>query len=225
MERTTRLMLPEAVIFDMDGLLVDTETCDFEAWRELHEQHGVELTLADYCNNAGLYGTWDRMYETLAQASGRTAVELHAWRAPRFRDLVHACLCPTPELRLLLDSLRDAGVKRGIASSSDSDWVAYLVDGLGLRADFQAIATGHDVERRKPAPDVYLLAAERLGVDPRRCVALEDSRHGVEAAQAAGLRVVAIPNSISRHQDLSAADARVEHFGEVTLDLLGALVG
>lgn len=209
----------------MDGLLVDTETCDYEAWKELHEAHGVELTLADYCNNAGLYGTWETMYEALARVCGQTAEALHARREPRFRELVHACLHPAPELVALLEQLRSHGVKRGIASSSDSDWVAYLLDGLGLGAEFQAIATGHDVERRKPAPDVYLLAAARLGVDPRRCVALEDSAHGIQAAKAAGMRVIAIPNSVSTHQDLSQADARVRHFGDVTPDLLRRLGG
>jgi putative hydrolase of the HAD superfamily len=217
-------MLPEAVIFDMDGLLVDTETCDYEAWKELHEAHGLELTLADFCYSAGLYGTWERMYEAIAAVSGLSPDELHAWRNPRFRERVEACLQPSEELLRLLEALRANEIRRGIASSSDSDWVAFLLDGIGLRHEFQAIATGHDVARRKPAPDVYLLAAERLGVDPRRAVALEDSAHGIEAARAAGMRVVAIPNPVSRHQDLSQADARVEHFGDVTLDLLRRLV-
>jgi HAD superfamily hydrolase (TIGR01509 family) len=216
-------MLPQAVIFDMDGLLVDTETCDYEAWRDLHAAHGVELTLGDFCNNAGLYGTWERMYADLAAVSGLSADELQAVREPQFRSLVAECLRPSPELISLLGRLREHGVRRGIASSSDSDWVAYLLDGLGLRHEFGAVATGHDVEHRKPAPDVYLLAAERLDVDPRRCVALEDSSHGIQAARAAGMRVIAIPNSVSRHQDLTPADAHVEHFGDVTLDLLRRL--
>lgn len=216
-------MLPEAVIFDMDGLLVDTETCDYEAWRELHDAHSVELTLPAYCYSAGLYGSWEKMYEELGAQCGRTPEELHAVRDPRFRELVAERLRPSPELVDLLRRLREAGVKRGIASSSDSDWVAYLLDGLGLRHEFQAIATGHDVAQRKPAPDVYLLAAERLAVDPTRCVALEDSSHGIEAARAAGMRVITIPNIVSAHQDLSLAHARVPHFGDVTLELLAEL--
>jgi len=217
-------LLPEAVIFDVDGLLIDTETCDYQAWRELHDEYGIELTLAEYCESAGLYGTWDRRYDALAAQCGVSAAELHARREPRFRELVQEHLEPSPELRALLAELRAQGVRRGIASSSDGDWVEFLVSGLGLAAEFEAIATGHDVERRKPAPDLYLLAAERLGVDPTRCVALEDSMHGIQAARAAGLRVIAIPNSVSEHQDLSPAHARVAHFGEVTLELLRKLV-
>lgn len=217
--------LPAAVIFDMDGLLVDTETCDYYSWRELHEAHGLELSLPDFCHHAGLYGTWDQMYAELEAACGRPADALHEARLPRYMELVAERLQPSDELLALLGTLERHGIRRGIASSSDSDWVAYLIDGLGLRPRFQAIATGHDVARRKPAPDVYLLAAERLGVDPRRCIALEDSAHGIRAAKAAGMRAVAIPNPVSEHQDLSLADARVAHFGEVTLDLLRELAG
>ncbi|MFN3650759.1 MAG: HAD family hydrolase [Armatimonadota bacterium] len=216
--------LPDAVIFDMDGLLVDTETCDYHAWLELHQAHGLELTLPDYCHHAGLYGSWDRMYAAVAAHSGVPADQLHARREPRFRELVSACLEPSPELLRLLGELKENQVRRGIASSSDSDWVAYLLEGTGLRSYFEVVATGHDVAHRKPAPDVYLLAAERLKVDPKRCVALEDSCHGIAAAQAAGMRVIAIPNLVSAHQDLSAADARVEHFGDVTLEMLSRLV-
>jgi putative hydrolase of the HAD superfamily len=214
----------QAVIFDMDGLLVDTETCDYEAWRELHETLGLELSLPEYCHQAGMYGSWDRMYAGLAELSGQTVEELHAWRRPRYMERVHRVLYPHPELLRLLDTLERRDIRRGIASSSDSDWVAFLLDGLGIGHRFQAIVTGHDVAARKPAPDLYLLAAERLGVDPRRSVALEDSSHGIDAARAAGLRAVAIPNVVSRHQDLSRADRIVGDFGEVTLELLEDLL-
>src|SRR5688500_14380002 len=147
-------MLPQAVLFDMDGLLIDTETCDYEAWRELHEAHGLELSLQEYCYNAGLYGSWERMYAELSAACERTPEELHAIREPRFRELVQVCLRPSPELVSLLAALRTHGVKRGIASSSDADWVDYLLEGLVLKGEFQAVATGHEVEHRKPAPDV-----------------------------------------------------------------------
>jgi HAD superfamily hydrolase (TIGR01509 family) len=218
-------MLPQAIIFDMDGLLIDTETCDYQAWRELHEEHGLELRLPDYCYNAGMFGTWDRMYEDLARHAGSTPQALHDRRRPRYMELVSELLCPSPELLDFLDWLEARSIKRAIASSSETEWVTYLVDGLGIRPRFQAIASGHDVIHRKPAPDLYLLAAQRLGVDPARSVALEDSAHGIQAARAAGMRVITIPNSVSQHQDLSGADARVQHFGEVTPELLERVMG
>lgn len=212
--------LPQAVIFDVDGLLVDTETADYHAWRELHAAFDVPLSLEEYCYSAGLYGSWEAMYAALSQRCGVAVEELHARRSPRFEALVAELLEPTRELLGLLELLRSHEIRRGVASSSDADWVAYLLDGLRIRGDFGAVVSGEEVERRKPAPDVYLLAAERLGVDPRCCVALEDSAHGIAAAQAAGLRAIAVPNHVSRRQDLSRADARVEHLGEVTLELL-----
>ena len=213
-------MLPEAVLFDMDGLLVDTETCDYQAWKELHDEHGLELTLPEYCYNAGMYGSWDRMYENIGRVTGIAPAELHARRGPRFEELVRERLAPSPELLQLLSDLKSNRIRCGIASSSDTEWVSYLVDGLGLRAEFETITTGPEVAHRKPAPDLYLLAAERLGVNPARCVALEDSAHGLQAARAAGMYAIAIPNSVSRHQDLSMASAEVAHFGKVTLDFL-----
>ena len=95
----------------------------------LHEAHGLTLSLPDYCHHAGMYGSWDAMYAELSRHCGVPAEELHAVRNPRFRELVQACLQPAPELIALLHELSARGVKRGIASSSDSDWVDYLVDG------------------------------------------------------------------------------------------------
>jgi HAD superfamily hydrolase (TIGR01509 family) len=214
----------QAVIFDVDGLLVDTETCDYEAWRELYQGFGEELCVAQYCHHAGMYGSWEQHYAELAARWSTTPEALHARRQPLFLDRVSASLDPSPGLLALLTALTEAGVRRGVASSSDTDWVEYLLNGMGLLHRFQAVATGPQVLQRKPAPDVYLLAAERLDVDPANCVALEDSSHGIAAARAAGMRVVAVPNSVSAHQDLRAADTQVGHLGEIGLALLRSLV-
>jgi beta-phosphoglucomutase-like phosphatase (HAD superfamily) len=95
---------------------------------------------------------------------------------------------------------------------------------LGIRPFFRAIVSGEDVRRRKPAPDVYLEAARRLGVDPTRTVAVEDSGPGIAAARAAGMRVVAIPHWLTAKHDLSGADLRVSHAGELTMARLEALL-
>src|SRR5438132_3158099 len=97
----------------MDGLLVDTETCDYEAWQELHAAHGLELSMADFCYSAGLYGTWETLYAKLAEATGISAEELHARRNPRFRELVAQRLRPSTELLALLADLRLHGIARG----------------------------------------------------------------------------------------------------------------
>lgn len=214
----------QAVVFDVDGLLVDTETPDYHAWRELYAGFGLELTLGEYACQAGLYGSWERAYEELAERTGVPAADLHARREPRFRELVAASLRPSPGLLRLLAELDRHAVPRAVASSSDPDWIEYLLEGLGLRGRFPVVVSGQDVPRRKPAPDVYQAAVGRLGVDPLGSVALEDSSHGVQAARSAGLIVVAVPNVVSREQDLSGAHHRAESLGEVDLPLLRNLV-
>jgi len=214
----------EAVIFDMDGVLVDTETADFQAWQELFDAHGHALSLEEYCDHAGQYGSWDRLYALLSDGCGRSPADLHADRGPRFQALVAERLRPEPALTRLLAEIRAAELRSGVATASDREWVEYLLAGIGLEAEFHAVVTGDDVARRKPAPDAYLAVVEALGVAPAACVALEDSRTGIEAARSAGLRVVAVPNAISRAQDLSAAHQRVEGLHEVTLALLRELI-
>ena len=115
------------------------------------------------------------------------------------------------------------GLRRGLASTSSRDWVDRVVDGLAVRHHFHALVAGDEVSACKPAPDVYLRAAERLGVSPHQCLALEDSAPGVASAKAAGMRCIAIPNRVTCYQDLSAADLRVARLGEVTVDLLRTL--
>ena len=212
-----------AVIFDVDGLLVDTESADWEAWRELFHEHGHPLELDEYCHNAGRYGCWDALYAQLAAHCGVSADDLHARRNPRFREIVAARLTPDPALIQLLTRLEQEGIRRGVASASDTDWVHYLIDGLGLRPHFEVIVTGQDCPRRKPDPACYLQAAQILGVAPEWCAALEDSATGIAAARAAGMRVIAIPNLVSQHQNLSGAHLRVACLEEVTLDVLRSL--
>src|SRR5207248_10443177 len=110
-----------------------------------------------------------------------------------------------------------------LASTSSRDWVDFVVDGLTVRPYFHAIVAGDEVAARKPAPDVYLHAAERLGVPPGECVALEDSAPGVASARAAGMACIAIPNRVTVRHDLSAAHHRVADLAEVTLELLRSL--
>ena len=110
-----------------------------------------------------------------------------------------------------------------IASSAPARWVVGAVERLGIRPLFDAVVTGDEVAHRKPAPDVYLEAARRLGVDPARSVAIEDSRPGITAARAAGMKAIAIPHWLTERHDLSAADLTVAHAGELTLERLMTL--
>ena len=110
-----------------------------------------------------------------------------------------------------------------IASSSPARWVVPAAERIGVRSLFGAIVTGDEVALRKPAPDVYLEAARRLGVDPARSIAIEDSAPGLAAARAAGMKTVAIPHWLTERHDLSGADLIVAHAGELTLARLATL--
>jgi HAD superfamily hydrolase (TIGR01509 family) len=218
-------MPPAAVIFDFDGIVLDSETPEFESHRRIYERCGVTLTVDEWC---GVIGTWSEGHDEqwfrrlCAQSSGVPGREAYfAERRQIFEAIVPAA--PMRGVRELLVQLREAGVAAAIASSAPARWVVGAVDRLGIRPLFDAVVTGDEVARRKPAPDVYLEAARRLGVDPARSVAIEDSEPGITAACAAGMKVIAIPHWLTQRHDLSAAHLTVAHAGELTVERLTSL--
>jgi HAD superfamily hydrolase (TIGR01509 family) len=214
------------VIFDFDGIILDSETPEYESHRRIYERHGVVLTVDEWC---GVIGTWseghDEQWFTRLCAQSADAPARDAYFAERrriFDQIVPAD--PMRGVRELLTRLRDAAIPMAIASSAPARWVIGAVERLGIRPLFDAVVTGDEVAHRKPAPDVYLEAARRLGVNPQRSIAVEDSAPGVAAARAAGMKAVAIPHWLTERHDLSDADLTVAHAGELTLERLTALV-
>ena len=214
-----------AVIFDFDGIILDSETPEYESHRRIYEQCGVTLTVDEWC---GVIGTWseghdEQWFARLGErSSGAPARDAYfAARRRIFDEIVPAG--PMRGVQELLTMLREAGVPAAIASSAPARWVVGAVERLGIRPLFDAVVTGDEVARRKPAPDVYLEAARRLGVPPARSIAIEDSGPGIAAARAAGMKAVAIPHWLTERHDLSAADLTVAHAGELTLDRLALL--
>ena len=216
-----------SVIFDFDGIVLDSETPEYESHRRIYERYGVTLTVDEWC---GVIGTWSeghdeqwfrRLCERAAEAPPRDAY--FEERRRLFEEIVPSD--PMRGVRELLAALRDAHVPLAIASSAPARWVVGAVERLGIAPFFTAIVTGDQVTHRKPAPDVYLTAARRLDADPRRSVAIEDSSAGIAAARAAGMKAVAIPHWLTERHDLSGADLTVEHAGLLTLDRLEALIG
>ncbi|MGH2373803.1 MAG: HAD family hydrolase [bacterium] len=211
----------QAVIFDLDGLILDSETPDYLSWKEVYARHGLDLTVRDW---AAVVGRRDiDLYAPLRKRNVDVAAEGES-RRRRHASLLKDYLTPAPGVRNLIDQLRLAGVLRGLASNSDGAYVFEIVERLELRDAFDAIITRDDVTRAKPAPDIFLAAVSRLGVEAHRCVALEDSHPGVAAAKAAGLRCIAVPNVFTRHHDLDRADLVVTSLEGVTLEILTGLV-
>jgi HAD superfamily hydrolase (TIGR01509 family) len=216
---------PAAVIFDFDGIVLDSETPEYESHRQIYARCGITLTADEWC---GVIGTWSeghdeqwfaRLCERAAQAPARD--EYFAERRRIFDEIVPAD--PMRGVPELLAALRQAAIPVAIASSAPARWVIGAIERLGIRPLFNAVVTGDEVARRKPAPDVYLEAARRLGADPARSVAIEDSAPGITAARAAGMKAVAIPHWLTERHDLTGADLTVAHAGELTLERLVTL--
>ena len=215
-----------AVIFDFDGIIIDSETPEYESHRRIYERHGVPLTTDEWCDQIGVWteGHDERWFRELCARSAHAPDHdaYHAEKRRIFDEVVPSE--PMRGIRELAGALADAGIPAAIASSSPASWVVRATERLGMRGLFGAIVTGDDVSRRKPAPDSYLEAARRLGVDPRRSIAIEDSGPGIAAARAAGMKTVAIPHWLTAQHDLSGADLRVAHAGELTLARLATLL-
>jgi len=218
--------LLRAVVFDFDGIVLDSETPEYESHRRIYERCGASLTVEEWCDAVGVWNEHhpELRFAALRERSPR-APDRDAYHAERHRifdELIPAA--PMRGIHDLLVALDAEGIPAAIASTSPAGWVRPSVERIGLGAMFRVIVTGDEVARRKPAPDVYVEAARRLGVEPADAAAIEDSSPGVAAARAAGMRVVAIPHGLTRRHDLSAADLSVAHAGELTVERLRALM-
>jgi HAD superfamily hydrolase (TIGR01509 family) len=211
----------QAVIFDLDGLILDSETPDYLSWKELYARFGLDLTTRDWAAVVG------RRDVDLDAPLRERQVDVEAERTSRRRRaalLLEEYLTPAPGVETLLDRLRRADIRRGLASNSDAAYVHQIVDRLHLRGSFGVIVTRGDVARPKPAPDIYHAAFSRLGVRAAQCVALEDSGPGIAAATAAGLKCIAVPTIFTRHHDLAHADLILSSLEAVTLETLSGLL-
>jgi HAD superfamily hydrolase (TIGR01509 family) len=213
------------LLFDFDGLLVDTETPSLASWQELYREHGHELPLDRWATVVGTVGAWDP-YETLEELAGPVdRVALQERRLARELELGEVEELRPGVLDLLV-SAREAGLRTAIVSSSSQAWVHRHLARLERVGDFDAIVTAdHDRERAKPRPTLYLEALDELGLRAEEAVAFEDSPNGVRAAKAARLVCVAVPNGVTAAYGLDEADLVVESLAEVPLERLAALLG
>jgi HAD superfamily hydrolase (TIGR01509 family) len=206
----------DAVVFDFDGLILDTEMPSFVSWREVFEHFGCELTEEEHVSTLG--SNFDRIELLRGRVTSPLPPddEVRALKFRRHQELL-ADIEPLPGVMSWLDEADALGISLGIASSSPPDWVHDLLDRFDLRRRFAAVICCGDDLPRKPEPDAYLAACTALGVHPSTAVAVEDSANGVAAAKAAGLLCVAVPNELTRGLDLSAADVRLTSLADESL--------
>lgn len=219
-------MNARALIFDFDGLLLETEGPSYQAWHELYAEHGHDMPRERWLEYIGREGGWFDALAHLGElvGSGFDRDGVLARREARKTELIEA-LDLMPGVRERIAEAKARGMKVGVASSSTIRWVGGHLERLAFREIFDAVTCREEGMRAKPAPDIYLAAADALGVAPGEAIAIEDSRNGIAAAKAAGLRCVAVPNELTSEQDLSAADLRLRSLAEMPLDAILARLG
>ena len=214
----------EAVVFDMDGVLVDTEHLWDEVREALTEEWGGRYTPEAQEAMMGMSSReWSRyLHEVVGLREPPEVIN-----AEVVRRMLARYETDLPVIAGAVDAARrlaGAGLRLAVASSSNRELIDAVLRRLGLTSTFEITVSSEEVARGKPAPDVYLETARRLGVDPTRCVAIEDSASGIRAAHAAGMRVIAYPN---RHYPpaadvLALADGVVRRLGDVRPSLLSS---
>jgi HAD superfamily hydrolase (TIGR01509 family) len=211
------LARPAAILFDFDGVLVDTEWAIYDAWHELFRAHGHPLPLELYNRCIGSdFSNWSPKTH-LEELTGN-AFDWHQLDVVRQEQIESelGAAGPMPGVVRLLEHIQQAEM-----SSSSHRWVDGWLARLGLTERFATVVCRGDAARIKPAPDLFVEAARRLGVAPGDCLVIEDSLNGVRAARAAGMPVIAVPNRVTACLDFSLADATLPSLSEFPASLLG----
>lgn len=211
----------KALVFDFDGLILETETPIFQSWQEIYRDFGCELSLDEWLANVGTAEEQFDPVASLEQRSGQVVDRQQTLLRRQRRELELIQHQPVMAgVRQYLESARQMGLRVGLASSSTCDWVTGHLERLGLIGYFEAIAASDDVALTKPDPALYRTAVEWLGVAPHEAVAFEDSHNGLLAAKRAGLYCVVVPNALTHQLDLGLADWRLSSLDEMPLERL-----
>ena len=202
------------VIFDLDGVLVDSGWAHRQAWCGLAEREGFRISEEFFTNTFGMQN-----YQILPMLAGcdlscEEIDRLADWKEQRYRELIAAKLALPPGGSRLLDELKDAGFLLAIGTSAPRANLDLVLEQLRLHRYFDALVTKEDVANGKPAPDTFLAAAQKLAMPPRCCVVVEDAVQGVEAGKAAGMPVIALTTTRDRAA-LSQADMIAKGLGEL----------
>ena len=216
--------LIRALVFDFDGLILDTEEPVYRSWLEVYQAHGEELPFERWIQIVGSTTAGFHPQHHLEERLGRPLPkEVLDRRVGRRTEMILAQEALPGVARHLGEAVA-MGLKLGVASSSTNDWVRGHLARLGILESFDCIRCRDDVTNAKPEPDLYISVLECLGVRASEAIAIEDSPNGVLAAKRAGLRCVAIPNSITAGLDLGQADLILGSLAELTLaELLSKL--
>jgi beta-phosphoglucomutase len=214
-----------AAIFDMDGVLVDTYQAHYRSWLEMAHAEGLDFGEEEF---ARTFGRTSR--EVIAKNWGKDLgneeiAALDAKKEAAFRRIIEAHMPVMPGAVELLRALGEAGFRLAVGSSGPPENVDMVLDRMNVRGLLGAVVTGRDVTRGKPDPQVFLLAAQRLGVPPRRCAVVEDAPLGIAAAKAAGMAGIGLASTGRTREELKQADLVVDWPAELSPAVLRAVIG
>lgn len=208
----------KAVIFDMDGVIVDSEPIHFESDQLTLKHFGIEASHEELNQYVGVSNPvmWAEMKEKYNLAE---YVETLLEKQSYYKNYLFGIkkLEPIAGIPDLLAEIKNAGAKLGLASSSNRDFIEMVLMNLGIMDYFDMIVSGDEVKKSKPDPEIFLKAAGNLKVNPEDCLVIEDSRHGVKAAILAGMKCIGFHNPNSGAQDLSLADTVVHSITEINI--------
>lgn len=215
----------KAVLFDMDGVLINTEPLHFRMWKEAFHNRGVEIDYEGYKDCIG--GTEEFLRELIFRNYGADFREDKTLKAEvmaiKKRLIAEKGFPKMPGVKEMLRDLYEAGFLMAIASSSSVSFIELAMDYIGVKQYFHVINSGENVARSKPAPDIYLDTARKLGAMPGECIVLEDSENGTLAAVSAGMTCVGLHNPDSGNQNLERAKAVIGELREFTPELIRKL--
>ena len=207
------------VIFDMDGVLVESYKPHFESWRAAAREYGYDITEEQFAHEFGrtsreiIHDIWGQ------DVDDNKIHEIDDLKENIYRDLIRKDVPATPGLYELLQELLDNKAKMAVGSSGPIENINLVLDSLKIRKYFSAIVSAKDVKKGKPDPQVFQLASERIAVDSSRCLVIEDAVPGIKAAHNAGMKVIALTTS-HRAEKLSEADSIVKDLSCVTFDAI-----
>ncbi len=211
----------EAVIWDLDGVIADTGIYHCRAWQEVFSKRGVSFTEEDFKSRFGKRND-TIIRSVLGESISPEELDIIAReKEETIRRLIAGNIKPLPGAIELLRSLKQHSLKMAIASSAPPENIQIIIQGLDIEDCFQAIAWGQEVDEGKPSPQIFWLAAQKLGGKPGNCVVMEDAVVGVAAAKSAGMKCVAVTNSHPRNT-LREADLIVDTLEAISIrDLAG----
>lgn len=208
----------KGVIFDMDGVLINTGEFHKQSWYDLAEREGFAMTDEFFNDTFGMQN-----YQIIPRLAGRRMSreeidKLADWKEQRFRDLIdeNGKLPLMDGMEELIRGLKQSGFKLAIGTSTPAENLKFLLEHMPVHGEFDALVSSEDVENSKPAPDTFLKAAEKLNLPPQSCVVVEDAIIGVQAGKAGGMKVIAVATT-RKKEELHEADIVFDTPGDVTV--------